>query len=252
MEVKNRDTYERTLREKIIERFRELRESILLNPLAVDWIAFRDRLAADLQRESETLFLLIAILLIAWFESEAPPAAKGEDSQPNQPNPRPLQPTDLIPIAKEFAKKRASETAANVAKSVKQAINELQAIANEVQQLQDIADRLKTTLDKQLSDHRADVIAVTEITHTISVADDSTARYIEQRRPVYLPPIWFTQEDEKVCPICGPLHGKGPVAWAHMFPTGPPAHPVCRCWKDRKIVPLVTRGTGRKKTPTTA
>lgn len=41
--------------------------------------------------------------------------------------------------------------------------------------------------------------------------------------------IWMTEEDARVCPICGPLHGSRRRVWGRIFPDGPPAHPRCRC-----------------------
>jgi hypothetical protein len=38
-------------------------------------------------------------------------------------------------------------------------------------------------------------------------------------------PIWQTSNDERVCPICGPKHGKEITDGKF-----PPAHPRCRCW----------------------
>jgi hypothetical protein len=38
--------------------------------------------------------------------------------------------------------------------------------------------------------------------------------------------IWLASQDELVCPICGPLHGKRRgQGWTEP----PPAHPNCRC-----------------------
>jgi hypothetical protein len=47
---------------------------------------------------------------------------------------------------------------------------------------------------------------------------------------------WMTEEDERVCPICAPLHGLSIM----QLPTvelqdGPPAHPRCRCWLTHRI-----------------
>lgn len=42
---------------------------------------------------------------------------------------------------------------------------------------------------------------------------------------------WITAQDERVCPVCGPLDQKQ-VDWSEAFPGGlviPPAHPNCRC-----------------------
>lgn len=41
---------------------------------------------------------------------------------------------------------------------------------------------------------------------------------------------WYTAEDNRVCTVCGPLHGKLRDDWSRFFPSGPPAHPACRCW----------------------
>lgn len=44
-----------------------------------------------------------------------------------------------------------------------------------------------------------------------------------------LVPIWTTARDDRVCPICGPLDGRRYEIWRETFPSGPPAHPNCRC-----------------------
>jgi len=78
---------------------------------------------------------------------------------------------------------------------------------------------------------------------------------------------WFTVQDERVCPICEPLHGET-VAFEDLFDTaaggleGPPAHPAClpgdalvstsgriaaqfRRWFDGELVVLETAGGHR-------
>lgn len=42
-------------------------------------------------------------------------------------------------------------------------------------------------------------------------------------------PRWITMLDERVCAICRPLHGQGREVYGGRFPSGPPAHPRCRC-----------------------
>jgi hypothetical protein len=44
-------------------------------------------------------------------------------------------------------------------------------------------------------------------------------------------PVWTTQEDQLVCPICGPLHGLTRENWGE-FEGGPPAHYMCRCFLE--------------------
>jgi hypothetical protein len=41
---------------------------------------------------------------------------------------------------------------------------------------------------------------------------------------------WFTRRDDRVCPVCQPLHLAWRAEWQAKFPSGPPAHPMCRCW----------------------
>jgi hypothetical protein len=74
---------------------------------------------------------------------------------------------------------------------------------------------------------RAQTIATTETTTAtsaggeIGVAETIGLSDLDQ---------WFTAEDDRVCPICGPLHESIRDTWMAQFPDGPPAHPNCRCW----------------------
>jgi SPP1 gp7 family putative phage head morphogenesis protein len=80
---------------------------------------------------------------------------------------------------------------------------------------------------------RAHRIAVTEVTRAFAEGNRAAWRasgVIEGRE-------WRTNNDELVCPVCGPLAGKV-VGLNETFPggiQGPPAHVSCRCW----IVPVV-------------
>lgn len=42
--------------------------------------------------------------------------------------------------------------------------------------------------------------------------------------------LWFTREDGKVCTVCRPLHETPRSFWSQFVPSGPPAHPDCRCY----------------------
>ena len=65
---------------------------------------------------------------------------------------------------------------------------------------------------------------------------------------------WYTQNDNDVCGICDPLHGKSVDLWGPVLENalgpggtraiesivnngGPPAHPRCRCWLETKAEP---------------
>ena len=83
------------------------------------------------------------------------------------------------------------------------------------------------------SEERARQLAVTEVTRAFAegnMAAWRAAGVIEKRR-------WNTNNDELVCPVCGPLAGQV-RGLDDEFGDGiplPPAHPRCRCW----ITPVV-------------
>jgi SPP1 gp7 family putative phage head morphogenesis protein len=80
---------------------------------------------------------------------------------------------------------------------------------------------------------RAQLIASTEVTR--SFAEANRIGYLESGVVNQLE--WRTAEDERVCPICGPLNGQRQPSRSPNFDgVGiPPAHPRCRCW----LVPVV-------------
>jgi len=47
--------------------------------------------------------------------------------------------------------------------------------------------------------------------------------------------VWNTEGDDRVCPICEPLHGRE-FTQAQMDNLEYPAHHTCRCWIDTKAV----------------
>lgn len=81
---------------------------------------------------------------------------------------------------------------------------------------------------------RAQLIASTEVTAAFSNAAKQTIFDSGLVDKV----VWKTVVDERVCPICGPLHNKvGSVVDGFDRVGFPPAHPRCRCW----IVPYINR-----------
>ena len=106
-----------------------------------------------------------------------------------------------------------------------------QAISDVVQQyastpgmtVNDVALLMEPTFGKR----RASMIATTEITRAYSQAaqivhDQMTQSGIASAQQ------WVTWRDDRVCPICAPLHNS--FDWSTEIPDGPPAHVNCRCW----------------------
>lgn len=90
--------------------------------------------------------------------------------------------------------------------------------------LEDMVKLLEPAFGKQ----RAQAIAITETTRASAAAINGLQVYYRGYGLVYQRQ-WITNNDELVCPICGPLNGKYESKWSDRFPDGPPAHPNCRC-----------------------
>jgi SPP1 gp7 family putative phage head morphogenesis protein len=80
---------------------------------------------------------------------------------------------------------------------------------------------------------RAETIARTETMTAVHAGQREGWRQLEEKGalPLTVRREWMTAEDERVCPICGPLDGQTTTLNA-SYPGGfdtPPAHPNCRC-----------------------
>jgi hypothetical protein len=81
-------------------------------------------------------------------------------------------------------------------------------------------------LEPAFGARRADLIAVTEHTRAANQAAQYYQRYLSDNGLVF-ERVNQTNNDERVCPICGPLDGKREGDWPS--PDGAPWHPGCRC-----------------------
>lgn len=89
----------------------------------------------------------------------------------------------------------------------------------------------------QFGKARAERIAITETTRVYAQANNLYGQQLAIEYPEFkVYKKWFTNNDDKVCSICGPLHGKE-VTQGNAFPSvigggfdNPPAHVNCRCW----------------------
>lgn len=85
--------------------------------------------------------------------------------------------------------------------------------------------------------YRAQRIAVTETTRMFALAEQTAIAELQKQYPdMKVVKTWFTNADDIVCEICGPMEGQT-VDGDGMFVTAdgvqismPPAHPNCRCW----------------------
>ena len=98
-----------------------------------------------------------------------------------------------------------------------------------------IGDVANSILGPSVTLPRALNIATTEVTRAYSeAAQVSGQQWKDLGVSVYK--SWSTNNDDRVCPICGPLNQQEILADAKFKGAkgaeieGPPAHPRCRCW----------------------
>lgn len=93
---------------------------------------------------------------------------------------------------------------------------------------------LRNNLERIFSPRRAELAAITEVTRAAAAGAERVADELRQQG-VRLVAVWETLVDERVCPLCGPRHGKKQGdGWFFL----PPAHPKCRCFVNYEIVEI--------------
>jgi len=83
---------------------------------------------------------------------------------------------------------------------------------------------LTRRLERWHSPRRAELIATTETTRAVVEGERAAVAQMTAETGIELIPVWLTNNDERVCPYCGPRHKKSITDG--IFP---PAHPRCRC-----------------------
>jgi hypothetical protein len=73
------------------------------------------------------------------------------------------------------------------------------------------------------------------ITETTSAGQAGSEWAVTQRGEASDEDRWRTERDARVCPICSPLESRPRSEWQAKFPTGPPAHPRCRCFIEYAV-----------------
>jgi len=74
---------------------------------------------------------------------------------------------------------------------------------------------------------RAETVAITAATEAATAGVRAYRDGMRAEHNLEYVMVWETANDERVCPVCGALHGKREDEWGGR--SGPPAHPRCRC-----------------------
>ncbi len=142
--------------------------------------------------------------------------------------------------ANEYAAKWAREYAFDLIKGVDETSLEVvrRAIESFVDEVGYTIGDIIDLVQPYFGDVRASMIAVTETTRTFARGQFMAAEELRKEFPdVQITKTWFTNNDEQVCDICGPLGDHDPIPMDEPFVTidgeeimEPPAHVNCRCW----------------------
>jgi len=95
--------------------------------------------------------------------------------------------------------------------------------------------KLRDRLSEVFGPVWSELVASTEVTRAAVQGERAVVAELNAQG-IQMTEIWQTNNDELVCPICGPRHGKQlGDGWTHY--DGPPAHPRCRCWIGHELRP---------------
>jgi len=104
----------------------------------------------------------------------------------------------------------------------------LTQVSNQVAEGKITAEAAAQMLAGTFGARRAETIASTEVTTALQAASDKLQANLKESG-IESVQRWLTEEDERVCPICGPLDHTTEETWRQSVPSGPPAHVHCRC-----------------------
>jgi hypothetical protein len=90
---------------------------------------------------------------------------------------------------------------------------------------------LESRIGNIYAPYRSEMIAVTEVTRAAAQGEMSITDEL-RKQGVNMIPIWQTNEDELVCPLCGPLNDK---ERGDGWTDPPPRHPRCRCFVNHEL-----------------
>lgn len=132
--------------------------------------------------------------------------------------------------AADWSRRYGSTLVTNIDERTRQGVRD--AVADYYEQGQNLG-QLRERLGQWFGPVRADMIATTEVTRA-SVEGERAIAQEAMSTGIQMVAVWQTSNDEMVCPICGPRHGKAEGdGWTKA--DGPPAHPRCRCWLDHEL-----------------
>lgn len=218
-EISDRDELELMFGRKVLELTRERRNRLIVllgsppNPLNVPQSFWME---TGREMYSRVIVILTAIAAKAAIEHGA------TEFQSNL-------------IARQFAEKQAAELVAGWIDHSQEILRTRSADWNQPSETSTGSPVLRPatktdaveTADAIFGPERVGRMASTETTVAQTQASEQAVETVGGISPNDL---WFTREDGKVCTVCRPLHETTRDFWSQFVPSGPPAHPDCRCY----------------------
>ena len=138
--------------------------------------------------------------------------------------------SDVAEWARKHAGKAIKDINATTLKAVRKSVSRFVETPGYT-----IGDIMGELTSHGLDAKRARMIAITETTNAYAEGQKLAGIELQKKNPgVLVIKRWYTNNDDRVCDICGPLNGKE-VAMDEMFDeergiSQPAAHVNCRCW----------------------
>lgn len=215
-ELRGRDELEEKLRREILRVMQAQVEDVIRQtgdpPKMISDAAF-DRMADELQAATQPSLETIFVVSARQTAGELPNRIRVDWQLTNEP-------------ATEWARQYSFQLVKGINDTSRDRLQTY--IGNFFERQGTTIEDLRAQIETVFDDNRAALIATTEVTRAAVEGQKELVSLAESQNPnVALVPIWETNLDEFVCPVCRPLHGKRLVG--ELEGTEPPAHPRCRC-----------------------
>lgn len=170
-------------------------------------------------REEEAAALFLLFMASANFHATGEIGGRGLDISTR---------SQLNFQAEAFSQRRATDSARDYVSVARLRTQDLGEMIRQATQADELLtrQRVEDELTKIFGPERAEKFGVTDMTAAQSAGGDAG---IEATVGKTMQDLWITEDDDRVCPTCRPLHRTRREDWERLFPQGPPAHPMCRC-----------------------
>lgn len=190
-----------------------------LRPVFVD---FQQQAQQDIEQGRQPDYSALEAALLAALLLWLPQIARSRADEIQEQFMLQVDDAELDTAIARWAREYGEERARQLTETTRDLLRQAQQTADE-------EDR-NAIIARAFGDARRENISITETTVAISAGLIALNVLYRTLYQVQADERWYTQADERVCPVCAPLHLKSRSVWESEFPNGPPAHPRCRCY----------------------